>query len=324
MQKSKIVRWGIALLILVTVLSRPVMNALTAKVSFVEAREGEIKFTLIGRNPRWHAGESLEIALALETNLRVDEILVKPMQTVSQGDALVQSEPITSENRLLEAQKELYNCEQSLKSGGYDVEQMRFLKQDFENAQQKVTILSQLSQNNWQLLTLCEGFVSEIFVQKGAQYTGIDPILVIEIPNDTVLCSAEISALDLTGFTLQAILTVDGKTTSRLPVEISENICTLELPYTSEIPQNATLEIECVNHAAGIVVPNGALQGGGIYVINETTGLWDTEYVLEERFVQIGQSDSQRTAILSGLTRGEKVLLMSDRPVQNGDRVMLR
>ena len=102
---------------------------------------------------------------------------------------------------------------------------------------------------------------------------------------------------------------------------------TVAIPYADaqEIWGNVKLEIECVDTESRLVIPVGALIGGGnsVYVITEQQGFWGTEYVLESRTVLLGANNGQQVAIRSGLQQGDRVALMSDRPVTAGDKVLL-
>jgi len=45
--------------------------------------------------------------------------------------------------------------------------------------------------------------------------------------------------------------------------------------------------------------------------------------VLESRTVLLGANNGRQVAVRSGLQQGERVVLMSDRPVMAGDKVLL-
>lgn len=370
MKKSKLVRWGIALLLIVTFLSRPVMTALTPVVSFAVAKDGEISFMLYGRNSRWHAEEQREIGLSipLSGSLRIDEVFVTEPDTVQEGQPLLSFEPVTAENLLYNAEKNLFQCEQAIKTLedntqndaasiekqlrdpnvpdaekrslnrrmqelGTDYQaEMAFLERDMENAQKEYDALLALKNDNWQIVSPCDGFIGSISCTEGAFYGGIDPLLTLYVPGETVYVSAEVDADEnFEKYGMRGVVTGPKTSIDRLPVsyKLSESIAevTVAIAYADaqEIWGNVRLEIECVDTESRLVIPVGALIGGGnsVYVIAEQQGFWGTEYMLESRTVLLGANNGQQVAIRSGLQQGDRVVLMSDRPVTAGDKVLL-
>lgn len=75
------------------------------------------------------------------------------------------------------------------------------------------------------------------------------------------------------------------------------------------------------------LVPNGALnQDNDGYFLNQVKrrdGILGQEYYLERLDVYIGDSDSDNTAIVQGITFFEPIALISDKPVTSGDIVSL-
>ena len=370
MKKSKLVRWGIALLLLVTFLSRPVMTALTPVVSFSVAKDGEISFMLYGRNSRWHAQEQMEIGLPMQLSgaMRINKIFVSELDIVEEGQPLLSFEPVTAENLLYAAEKNLFRCEQAIKtledstqneedsikkqlsdpsvsdedkaklnrrlreSGPEYQAEMAFLERDRQNAQAEYDALLALKNANWQITSPCDGFIGSVSCSEGAFYSGIDPLLTLYVPNETVFVSAEVDADDnFEKYGMRGVVTGPKISIDRLPVtyKLNEGVAevTVGIPYADakEIWGNVKLEIECVDTDSRLVIPVGALIGGGnsVYVIAEQQGFWGTEYVLESRTVLLGANNGRQVAVRSGLQQGERVVLMSDRPVMAGDKVLL-
>jgi HlyD family secretion protein len=75
------------------------------------------------------------------------------------------------------------------------------------------------------------------------------------------------------------------------------------------------------------LIPNGALnQDNDGYFLNQIKrreGIMGDEYYIERLDVFIGDSDSENTAIVQGITFFEPVMLVSDKPVTAGDVVSL-
>jgi len=370
MKKSKLVRWGAALLLAVTFLSRPVMTALTPVVSFAVAKDGEISFMLYGRNSHWHTDEQSAIGLSmpLSGSLRISEVFISEPDMVQEGQPLLSFEPVTAENLLYAAEKNLFRCEQAIKTledttqneaasiekqlsdvnlpdeekrilsrrmqeigPDYQAE-MAFLKRDRDNAQAEYDALLALKNANWQITSPCDGFIGSVNCTEGAFYSGIDPLLTLCVPGETVYVSAEVDADEnFEKYGMRGVVNGPKTSIDRLPVsyKMNEGVAevTVTIPYSDaqEIWGNVRLEIECVDTESRLVIPVGALIGGGnsVYVITEQQGFWGTEYVLESRSVLLGANNGQQVAIRSGLQQGDRVVLMSDRPVMAGDKVLL-
>lgn len=98
---------------------------------------------------------------------------------------------------------------------------------------------------------------------------------------------------------------------------------------SDDITAGETFDItfEKVGGTTYTTVPNGALnQDNDGYFLNQIKrrdGILGKEYYLERLDVFIGDSDSQNTVIVKGVTFFEPIVLVSDIPVQAGDVVLL-
>lgn len=76
-----------------------------------------------------------------------------------------------------------------------------------------------------------------------------------------------------------------------------------------------------------ILVPNGALNkdkdGYFLQQIKRRDGIMGPEYYLDRLGVFIGDSDSENTAVVQGISFFEPVVLLSDKPVKKGDTILL-
>jgi RND family efflux transporter MFP subunit len=75
-----------------------------------------------------------------------------------------------------------------------------------------------------------------------------------------------------------------------------------------------------------ILVPNSALNeedmGKFIYLLKEVKGPLGNEYYVQKTGVVVGDSDSFRTAITSGIGRDDRIIVKSDKFISDGSRVM--
>ena len=76
-----------------------------------------------------------------------------------------------------------------------------------------------------------------------------------------------------------------------------------------------------------ILVSNSAVGSGDngkfVYVLKEKRGPLGNEYYAQQVRVDVGESDSLKTAVLNGLQAGDKVITGSDKQISDGSRVMV-
>jgi multidrug efflux pump subunit AcrA (membrane-fusion protein) len=76
-----------------------------------------------------------------------------------------------------------------------------------------------------------------------------------------------------------------------------------------------------------LLLPNDAVRvdDSGYYalVVKETKAPLGSEYVLQRANLQVGDADDSNTVIVSGVTPADKVVSAGDKPVSEGDRVLL-
>ena len=73
----------------------------------------------------------------------------------------------------------------------------------------------------------------------------------------------------------------------------------------------------------GLVVPNLALLGSSVYVVAEQEGILGKELRLSRVFVSVGTRGPAQSIISDGLTDGDYVVTGWDRPIKDGQRVLL-
>lgn len=120
---------------------------------------------------------------------------------------------------------------------------------------------------------------------------------------------------------------LDGVVKSVTP---AENGKTVEVLVSAEdVTAGETFDIlfEKESATSYTLVPNGALnQDNDGYFLNQVKrreGILGDEYYIERLDVYIGDSDSEHTAIVEGITFFEPVVLVSDKPVEAGDVISL-
>ena len=99
---------------------------------------------------------------------------------------------------------------------------------------------------------------------------------------------------------------------------------------SDEITPGETFDIEFAKESAmsATLVPNGAVNmdsdGYFVYYIKKRKGILGDEYYAQRVTVYIGDSDNENTVITGGITFFEPIVLLSDKPLANGDTIKIR
>lgn len=98
---------------------------------------------------------------------------------------------------------------------------------------------------------------------------------------------------------------------------------------SDEVTAGETFEVtfEKSSETTYTLVPNGAINqdndGYFLNLIKRREGILGQEYYLERLDIYIGDSDSQNTAVIRGITFFEPIALVSDKPISPGDVIAL-
>lgn len=189
--------------------------------------------------------------------------------------------------------------------------------------------LRALENDQWRLRAQAGGFVEHIGVKEGDEYPGLDSILTLcpEGADYWIGCTwKNAPALRMNEWIIQGTIQ-KGVPFSAIDIEITENDTTVwfECPDDAPMPnQIASVEILADSSYNPMMVDNKALIGNVLYLLKSKIGAWrQTEYYIEEARVRIGLQDGSHTAILSGLNYNDVLVTSWDKPIQNGQTVLL-
>lgn len=178
------------------------------------------------------------------------------------------------------------------------------------------------------------GIVSGVHYSQYDSYPGIKPLITV-IPDDAT-CNLKIKAS-------KAILDIlqDGTTNTYyinddieveaeiIKTEVVEKDYFIFLDLKAEIAEyenikGLRMEMNTRSEYCDILIPNSAFfSPKNVYVLKERDGFWGKEYYVESYDVMVGEYNNMKSAITSGLKRGDMVVTGWDRELTSGQRVFL-
>ncbi len=179
-----------------------------------------------------------------------------------------------------------------------------------------------------------DGIVSGVHYLQYDIYSGIKPLITV-IPDDT--------SRSLKVKTSKMILDILQNDTANtyyinddieveaeiIKTEVVEKDCFLYLVLKGETTEygnikSLRMEINTKSEYCDILIPNSAFfSPQSIYVLKERDGFWGKEYYVESYEVLVGEYNNMKSAIISGLRRGDMVVTGWDRELTDGQRVFL-
>ncbi|MDR1638203.1 MAG: HlyD family secretion protein [Clostridiales bacterium] len=259
-------------------------------------------------------------ALALEIEAQEEQLL---KQRENNAKAVTEKEKVR-EDKLKEYRYQLVTISEELTSSKLELERIALEKKVLDKKLQEYS-------DSIYICAPVSGVVTSIAIEPGQQAGSLSIATIavqgevtleceISLYNDFVSkgdeCRLENTSNALAG-TVLSLTPENGvkKAVISVPTDASEGE-TYEVTFSKESPKSYTL------------VPNGALgedsDGYFVYMIDEREGMLGKERYAKKHMVYAGDSDSQNTIILSGLTFFEPLVLLSDKPFSDGERVRLK
>ncbi|MDR2808905.1 MAG: HlyD family secretion protein [Spirochaetaceae bacterium] len=179
----------------------------------------------------------------------------------------------------------------------------------------------------------CDGILSSLRVEKGQFIPENEPLFSLGIGNKfTVECTISLD----NNFVVQgdrcelsnSSHVLEGLVTRVKPQERGKTVAVSVV--SDEISEGETFDIRFEKESGLFytLVPNAAVnQDNDGYFLNQLKrrkGILGEEYYLQRLNVYIGDGDSDNTAIIKGISFFEPVVLLSDKPVTEGDVVLLK
>lgn len=215
----------------------------------------------------------------------------------------------------------------------------RGLEADCRAADTLASCLEELQAAEWRMLAAEDGFVSEVFVQSGEDYKGLEPVLTWIPASDPsirvgVRCDLSVRPAMLEDVCVAAVARGADQASQ---VEwtfagVSQGADgTMLWARTAELPaalaETASLCFEMRSEYSQFLVPNAAvIAGERLYKLEVRTGAWGREETVarEVRFTG-AESDDTHTALPDGAIYGnDQVIVQWDRPIQDGDVVFVQ
>lgn len=87
--------------------------------------------------------------------------------------------------------------------------------------------------------------------------------------------------------------------------------------------ETSTVSLKRQSQNYHAIIPRSALVGNKVYVLTEEEGFWGKEYYVSVKEVTAGENNVTSVGIVSGLEENQSVVVYWDRPLEQGQRVMI-
>ncbi len=102
------------------------------------------------------------------------------------------------------------------------------------------------------------------------------------------------------------------------------NVTDTEVTIDEKDLSNLSLIVRKQSEGYAAVVPRSAVVDHKVYVITEEDGFWGKEYYVDLQEVIVGESNETSVGILSGLMQEQRIAVYWDRPLEQGQRVIIQ
>lgn len=195
--------------------------------------------------------------------------------------------------------------------------------------EKNLSSLNRLKLSGWRLRCVESGLIESILIKEGDRYSGLDPLLTL-CPEGTgyrIGCVWESApALRLNEWIIQARIT-GFSAVDAMDIDISDGRATLWFPTPEGVPDPekiASVSINAESPYNPIIINSKTIHDGVVFRLKSKTGAWgQTEYYAEELQITAGLKDTEHTAVLSGLSYNDVLIVSSNKPLENGQTVLL-
>lgn len=188
-------------------------------------------------------------------------------------------------------------------------------------------MLLELQANQWIFTSDYSGMICEVGISKNTMYSGVDPLVSIasedSIKYMQFVLEDTLSVQPATWFPTIKIETSEGA----LSVEgmfVDNNTLQIELPPYFDVSSIARAVISFESSYEQMLVPNEAINGNYLYVLENTVGDWGvTVYKARKVNIERGYSDSMHTVVVNGISKSDRVIVMTTTELHDGQIVIL-
>jgi HlyD family secretion protein len=345
----------VACLILLTLFSNTMLNYSLPQVTVTKPDAGTLVQSVVGSG----TVEAAETAdLYTEVNWTVASVAVKTGDKVAAGQTLVSFNTAVAEANLKDEQaraeqrrinvNKLENSFIDANQAG-DEKTIRSLELDLRNARldvqiedRKVQQLQQQLQKNKEIKAPFDGMIAEVFAVKDKPVpNGTAAVKVVDISKGQ-LAKANIEPAKAeyvkVGDTVDLLFASLNNTYIKATISQINNVkvnqsdkkeLVLELKDDRlKGGESASFTIFKRMPPSRSLLPSGAVrsdsQSSYVLVVKEKKGVLGNEFYVQRANVQVGNSDDTHTEIVNGLGPLDKVVASGNKPVSDGDRVMIQ
>lgn len=205
------------------------------------------------------------------------------------------------------------------------------LEGELELLKEELTVIDRVTENKMVIDAKQDGFITQIFPRVGEKLSGDSPVMAISPVNTTDMAEFEVGEAPLLskGDSVQIKLQTKNKTEEIEAQVILAGENTVKVQAVKEFAITASFAEDTMELWATMegeyrewIIPTSALISENVaYVIEEREGFWGKELYAKKVELETGESDGKKTALIRGISRGEKVITGWDRELKDGCRV---
>lgn len=303
------------------------------------------------------------IPFALERPLTVCDVLLEPGDAIVAGDALVSLYAPEGERLLAQAEAELLaareacaqwdvdlaeadvlltqrstqaltpdelgllNAQRELLAAGIlNGNSTRKVYQTFKSAQALVDYLRRLHEDAWTIRAGASGTLCAMAVDSGSKYSGISPICRIA-RDDSVFLKVRLSdAPDMRHGDWKITAYVDtnaGLVEAEVRSSDAQDV-RVNMPQGVSASDVISTVIKLESPYQQYLAPNVAIHDDKVYLLENDVGAWgQSVYSVREVSVITGDSDLQRTAVVEGISRNDRLIVSATDSLTDGQIVLI-
>lgn len=231
-----------------------------------------------------------------------------------------------------ERQRQLQQRMNLLQQGVVGDTSEQLCRRAYEQARAALEVLESLEAADWTVCAPCADWVCELFVQSGDGYAGLSPLASIADGAGDMLVGlhwGEAIDLDREAARIRASVSVDGqrvdcqyvRTTTQGGQKVAWVRCAEEVDYG----RLTGLSLEAESGFIETLISADALTGDSVYVLSNRPGAWgEAEYYAQAVRLTTGRRSASMVEVRSGLYSGQEIILSADKPLSDGQTVLLR
>lgn len=200
------------------------------------------------------------------------------------------------------------------------------LQREYEAAAEAVRALLQLQGDGWELRSPVEGTAAELSVKDGAAVSGYEHLLYVIPPEQEIrlgIGTADLPDTRSGKWTWKTFAATRDGETECLHEGVKDGVLYLALPDGLRAQDVVGVSAKLQSGYYDMLLPVGYLDGESVWVMVSATGDWgETVWRAVRREPELGPSDGKNVVVLSGLSRADRIIISSAKPLTDGQDVI--